>query len=303
MAKILSFGSMNLDYVYGVDHFARGGETLAANSRVTYCGGKGLNQSIAIARAGGDVHHAGVIGPDGMALLEVLQENSVNTNAVRICDTPTGHAIIQCDPSGQNSILIYGGANRCVKACDITNTIPNFSPGDFIVLQNEIGMLSEIMTAAKSAGMKIAFNPSPVDKTINSLPLELVDIFILNEIEAEEICGVCDTDQALEIFRRRFPTGSFLLTLGEKGAVYQQHGQNDALRHGAYQVDVVDTTAAGDTFTGYFIASLAAGKTAKEALQLASMAAAIAVSRPGASPSVPYLAEVMGSQLPLRTSN
>jgi len=293
MAKILIFGSMNLDYVYGVDHFAREGESLAVSSRNIYCGGKGLNQSIAIARAGGKAYHAGIIGHDGITLLNTLNENGVNTDAVRVCDTPTGHAIIQCNPIGQNCILIYGGANRCVEADDIKNIIPKFSPGDYIVLQNEISMISDIMTAAKDAGMNVVFNPSPMDKEICKLPLELVDILVLNEVEAEALCGITDADKALKCLRRRYPNGSFLLTLGDKGVAYMGSGSRDILRHKAYNVAVVDTTAAGDTFTGYFVTCVAAGLPAQEALQLASVAAAIAVSRAGASPSIPYMAEVV----------
>ena len=297
MAKILTFGSMNLDYVYGVDHFVRAGETLAASSRDTYCGGKGLNQSIAIARAGGDAYHAGVIGTDGMALLDALNKDGVNTGAVRICGTPTGHTVIQCDPGGQNCILYYGGANLCIETADIETVIPMFAPGDYILLQNEINMLGDIIAAAKAAGMTVVFNPSPVDEGISNLPLDQVDIFILNEVEAAEISGVSDTNQALAVLRSKFANGDFLLTLGDKGAVYQPRGSADVLRQAAYKTTVVDTTAAGDTFTGYFVAGLAAGKPAKDAMELASKAAAIAVSRPGASPSVPYLAEVMESGL------
>ena len=297
MTKILSFGAMNLDYVYGVNHFARAGESLAVNSFETYYGGKGLNQSIAIARAGGIVHHAGVVGKDGMKLIENLQANNVNTEAIRICDTPTGHAIIQCDPNGQNSILYYGGANRCVRRDDIDNVVRLFSARDYIVLQNEINLVGDIMKSAKNMGMKIVFNPSPYDKEIENLPLELADILVLNEVEAEELCGVTDDIKIMEDLRHRYPNGNFLLTKGEKGAVYQEKGSNEILYHGAYNVDAVDTTAAGDTFTGYFVSCLASGKPVSAALQIASKAAAIAVSRTGASPSIPYMAEVLEAGL------
>lgn len=295
MAKILNFGSLNLDYVYTVEHFVRAGETIASSKRSVFCGGKGLNQSLALARAGVETYHAGAIGPEGHSLVNVLKESNVNIEYIIQLDTPTGHAIIQRDPCGQNCILLFGGANQSITSDDIDKVLSNFSSGDYILLQNEISNVGEIILKAKERKMNIIFNPSPINKYIYDLPLDLVDIFIMNEIEASDICNEKCQDKLLAALSNRFPRASIVLTLGEKGVEYIDPTLSEALSQGIYKVDVIDTTAAGDTFTGYFIASIIFGKSKAEALNIASMASAIAVSRPGAAPSIPYLKEVLST--------
>lgn len=297
MTKILNFGSLNLDYVYNVDHFVRAGETLASSKRSVFCGGKGLNQSIALARAGADTYHAGAIGPEGDSLVGILNESNVNTQFTKKIDLPTGHAIIQREPNGQNCILLFGGANQNITSEEVDATLSHFSSGDYVILQNEINRVDEIIRKAKKRGMKVVLNPSPMNKDLLDFPLDLVDIFILNEIEANEICKEDDHSKLLDTLCKLFPEAAVVLTLGEKGVEYQDPSLSAPLSQKIYKVNVVDTTAAGDTFTGYFITSIIAGKSKSEALDIASKASAIAVSRPGAAPSIPTLDEVLSTGL------
>lgn len=295
--KLLNFGSLNIDYVYKVDHFVRPGETMSSESRQTFCGGKGLNQTIALARAGVQVYHAGAVGKaDGEMLLEALKKNNVNIDFVKQCeDVATGHAIIQVNRSGQNCIMLYGGANQTMTKEHIDETLAGFSAGDFLILQNEINNLGYIMEQAHKKGLVIVLNPSPMNEKILALPLEFVDYFMLNEVEAADICGEESKDNLLGNLSRKYPKAKIVLTLGKQGVQYKDGEQ--ILSHGIYKVPVVDTTAAGDTFTGFFIGSLAQGYAAEEALRLASVASSIAVSRQGAESSIPYMDEVKNSNL------
>lgn len=298
--KILNFGSLNLDIVYTVEHFVRPGETMSSQARQIFCGGKGLNQSIALARAGVDVYHAGAVGEsDGDILTEVLEKNKVNIDYIkRIEDASTGHAIIQVNQNGQNCILLYGGANQMITKEHVDKTLENFSKGDFLILQNEINLIDYIVEEAHKRGLIIVLNPSPMDEKIYSLPLDYVDYFMLNEIEAADICGVVKDDDLLRTLSNKYPSAKIVLTLGEKGVRYKDG--NQVIEHGIFKVPVVDTTAAGDTFTGYFIGSLAQGYDTKKALRLASLASAISVSRRGAEISIPYMKEVKDSTLELK---
>ncbi|RPF47596.1 ribokinase [Hydrogenoanaerobacterium saccharovorans] len=295
--KLLNFGSLNIDYVYKVDHFVRPGETMSSESRQTFCGGKGLNQTIALARAGVQVYHAGAVGKaDGEMLLEALKKNNVNIDFVKQCeDIATGHAIIQVNRSGQNCIMLYGGANQTMTKEHIDETLAGFSADDFLILQNEINNLGYIMEQAHKKGLVIVLNPSPMNEKILALPLEFVDYFMLNEVEAADICGEESKDNLLGSLSRKYPKAKIVLTLGKHGVQYKDGEQ--ILSHGIYKVPVVDTTAAGDTFTGFFIGSLAQGYAAEEALRLASVASSIAVSRQGAESSIPYMDEVKNSNL------
>lgn len=294
--KILSFGSLNLDYVYTVEHFVKGGETLASLNRNEFCGGKGLNQSIALARAGARVYHAGRIGPEGTVLKELLESSGVDTSLTRGIDAPTGHAIIQVDPSGQNCILIYGGANQRISEADVDQMLSDFEAGDVLLLQNETSARDYAITKAAEKGMLVALNPSPMDDGLKNSPaLKYVRWFILNEIEGHELSGETEPEKICHTMHQRYPGSIIVLTLGSDGVMYFD-GVN-TYTHGIYRVPVVDTTAAGDTFAGYFLACTAAGQTVPKALDISSKASAIAVSRAGASGSIPTLEEVSATVL------
>lgn len=291
--KILSFGSLNIDKVYRVAHFIRPAETMAANSLEEFCGGKGLNQSIALAKAGAEVWHAGCIGElDGAALVEALEQSGVNTSLVRKVVAPTGHAIIQVNDEGQNCILLFGGANQQISKEQVDDVLTHFAAGDMIVLQNEISQLDYIMERAAEKGMTIVFNPSPMTSALLELPLEYVSYFLLNEVEAKDLCGeeIAEKEYPSKLLEL-YPSSRIVMTLGSRGCIYQD--QAVRIEQPAYAVAAVDTTAAGDTFTGYFVAAIAAGTAVHQALEEASKAAAIAVSRFGAASSIPTQEEVV----------
>lgn len=295
--KILNFGSLNIDHVYGVEHIVLPGETESSTSLDDFPGGKGLNQSIAAAKAGAKIYHAGMIGKDGTMLKKLLADSGADVKFVRVCDVPTGNAIIQVDSSGQNSIILYGGANKSISKEFVDEVIENFDSGGILLLQNEINNIPYIMKKAYEKGMQIYLNPSPITKELLEYPLELVKCFVLNEIEGKELTGKSDEQSITNGLLEKYPGCKVLLTLGKRGAVYKD-AQNE-YRHGIYHVKAVDTTAAGDTFTGYFIASIANNKSVQESLRLASIASSIAVSRHGAAVSIPLFEEVINSNLVL----
>ena len=262
--KILSFGSLNIDYVYKVSHFVKKGETLSAEELNVYTGGKGLNQSIALSRAGMETYHAGAIGMDGLFLLDQLKEAGVNTDLVKILeDVRTGNAIIQNDEEGDNCIILFGGANQAISKEQVDEVFEHFKNEDYLLIQNEINELPYIVKKAKETGMQILDMEEP------------------KEIDGKYISG---------LLHQKFPEATIVLTLGSEGSVCISG--DEYVEQSIYKVKTVDTTAAGDTYTGYFIAGILNGKTIKEAMDTASKASAIAVSRQGAAPSIPYLEEV-----------
>ena len=299
--KVLNYGSLNIDYVYSVDHIVKRGETISSDTLNVFCGGKGLNQSIALSKAGAEVYHAGVIGEDGAFLEEILRASGVHTRFVQMkADTRTGNAIIQKDRNGDNCILLYGGSNRAVTPGMADEVLDHFEAGDMLVLQNEISELSYLMEQAHKRGMVIALNPSPMDEELLKAPLQYVKYFILNEIEAKALTNGVEEDNAmLEAMLKKFPNAEIILTLGERGSVYAKGDVR--VEQGIYKVPVTDTTAAGDTFTGYYLASIIQGVSVEEALNMAAKASAIAVSRKGAAPSIPQREEVENMKLPDET--
>lgn len=296
--KILCFGSLNLDNVYQVDHIVQPGETTTSNSYELFDGGKGLNQAIALGRANADCSMSGMIGLDGIHLLTTLEQSHVNANFVVVNEkSKTGSTIIQVDKNGQNSIICVAGANHMIDEAFVNHVLAQFMPGDIILLQNEINNIPFIMEQAKNKGLKIAFNPSPITAQLLEYPLNLVDILVLNEIEGYELTQEKNYINIIKELHKAYPRTSVLLTLGKKGALFSD-GVN-SYSHGIYNVSVVDTTAAGDTFTGYFLAAYAKNEPIAECLRKASIASSLAVSRHGATNSIPFLSEVESSKLEL----
>ena len=288
--KVLVFGSLNIDHVYQVPHFLRPGETMDSTAYSRNAGGKGLNQAIALARAGQDTAFAGAIGPDGLFLRDTLMEAGVDTSHVQVLAAATGHAIIQVEATGGNAILLFGGTNRMITREMAQSVLSTFAAGDCVLLQNEISCGKEILQSAKEKGLRVALNPSPASPDLHAWPLELADWLILNEVEGEDLTGASQPQAMLDELNRRFPHTAIVLTLGENGAFYRDGHQQ--LHQPAIPVKAVDTTAAGDTFTGYFLASVLAGKDPAFALRIAAHAAAVAVTRPGAGASIPIATEV-----------
>lgn len=295
--KVLNFGSLNIDYVYSLDHFVQKGETISSDALHIFPGGKGLNQSVALGRAGVSVSHAGAVGKDGDFLLELLKESCVNIKYIQVLEgVQTGTAIIQNDKSGDNCIILYSGANHQITKEQIANTISDFEKGDFLVLQNEINGMESIMRVAEEKGLKIVLNPSPMNEKILELPLQYVDYFVLNEVEAAQILGLDnisekDGEKFVRELHDAYPRAKIVLTLGAEGSIY--FDGEKLYRQRAYKTEVVDTTAAGDTFSGFFIAGILRGDTVEQAMDTAARAAGIAISRPGAAPSIPKIEEVL----------
>ncbi len=292
MGTILNFGSVNIDHVYSVPHFVRPGETLASTAYKVFSGGKGFNQSTALARAGAKVAHAGKIGADGAWLRDALAKDGADVSLLESCGDPTGHAVIQVDESGQNCIIIYGGANRAITPADAESVLSHFDEGDTLLVQNETSSIPEMMRAAHARGLSIAFNPAPMGPEVAGYPLDLVDLFIVNEVEAAGLAGFPAgaakvPGAILDALRATFPRAGILLTLGAAGSVADIRGERIAVQ--ARKVEAVDTTAAGDTYIGYFLAAIQRGAAIREAMADATEAAAVCVTRPGAAPSIPRL--------------
>ncbi len=292
--RILNFGSLNLDYVYNVDHFVQPGETLAVLSRTVKAGGKGLNQSVALARAGAPVSHAGCLGTGGEALKSLLEENGVNTDFLLPVQEPQGHTVIQVDRKGENCILLCGGSNRCIPEEHIRRVIGRMNPGDWLILQNEVNSLPLIAELASAAGMHIVLNPSPYDKSLEEVGFSGLDWLLVNELEAWQITGEKEPEKVWETLHRQYEKLSLLMTLGSRGSVAWRvgGGRPECHREEAVPVTVVDTTGAGDTYTGYFIAGITEGRSLGQCMNLAGRAAAVAVTRPGAAGSIPWKREL-----------
>lgn len=288
--KILNYGSMNIDNVYQVDHMIQPGETQMAQAKNVFAGGKGLNQSIAIAKAGGAVYHAGVVGEDGAILMDTLARSGVDTQYIKHASGPSGHTVIQVDKNGQNSIIVFAGENMRVLEADIAAVLSGFEKGDLLILQNELDNSPTIMRMASERGMTIVFNPSPVNDGLFQYPLECVDWFLLNEIEGKVLTQETEPEKILAALKALYPKAGVVLTLGGDGAYCMREGQT--VYQPVFPVKPVDTTAAGDTFTGYFVTGISKGEELALVMKRAAKAASIAVSRPGAADSIPDFTEV-----------
>ena len=289
--KLLVFGSLNIDHTYHLPHLVKEGETLSSTAYAKTEGGKGFNQAVALAKAGLDIFFAGAIGKDGLFLQEYLQSIGIDTAHIQVLDVPTGHAIIQVDAEGRNSIFLYGGANQAITEEHINQVLSHFQAGDYILLQNEISLGESILRKAHEKGMHIILNPSPISSELLAWPLELVDWFILNEVEGRDLTGCTDPDAILDGLLARFSSAHIVLTMGDKGSIYADAACR--IHQNAIPAHVVDTTAAGDTFTGYFFAAMLSSKTPADALRIAAAAASLAIAKPGAAKSIPWAKEVI----------
>ena len=287
--KILNFGSCNVDYVYSLEHIVVPGETLSASKREVFPGGKGLNQSVAVARAGARVFHAGVIGSDGAMLRAVLEDSGADTRYLESVEAPNGHAVIQLASNAQNSIFLFEGTNGMITEDMIDRVLEDFGAGDILLLQNEISNVPYLIHKGYEKGMTVVFNPAPFDESLLDLDLNEVDYLILNEVEAAGFFGAQDISAILAAAAQKQGLHT-VVTLGKAGCVYTDGKKRCACP--AFRVEAVDTTAAGDTFTGFFVAMLAAGKDVEEAMRIGCAASALAVSAMGAAPSIPTLDRV-----------
>ena len=288
--KVLNFGSLNIDHVYRVPSIARPGETVPSLDYSVFAGGKGANQSMALARAGAAVAHAGKVGPEGTWLRDKLGAAGVDVRSIVIADAPGGHAIIQVDPQGQNSIVIHGGTNRTITAGEVNTALGATDPGDFLLLQNETNVTADLVRRGRERGLRVVLNPAPMTAEVAEWPLGLLDYLVVNEHEGTALAGTSGPEGMLGELASRLPGVGIVLTLGEDGARLRRG--DERVQVAAYPVRAVDTTAAGDTFIGYWLAALLEGQGPGEALDMGCRAAALSVTRPGAMDSIPKRAEV-----------
>lgn len=290
MKKILNLGSLNIDYVYEVENFVQPGQSISNKALYSFAGGKGLNQSIALSFAGAKVYHIGKIGVEGNFLIQILKKARVNTSMIEKSKDASGHAIIQINKNGENCIIIHGGTNKNISKNSINKALAKFAKGDFFLTQNETNLVPYAIEKAKQKGMKTVFNPAPVTSEVKNFPLNKVDIIILNETEAKELFGKIKDYKELHKIRQHYGFETILLTLGSKGAILCE--ENTFYHQKAHKVKVVDTTAAGDTFVGYFVAEKMNGKDSISAISTANTAASICVQTRGASNSIPLRPQV-----------
>lgn len=288
--KVLNFGSLNIDFVYSVKEFVKPGETISSLGVDKNPGGKGFNQSIALSRAGTLVFHAGLIGEDGLFFKDIFNSVGVDTKFLRVVDIPSGNAIIEVDSHGANRIILYGGANQMIVKDYIDSVLESFMEGDMIILQNEISNLSYIMDRAYEKKMQIVLNPSPMNEKITLDILSKATYIMVNEVEAASITNKSGIEDCMSELRAMFPKAKIVMTLGKEGVLYND--DKIFVKKSAYRVKAVDTTAAGDTFTGYFLSILLKTGDVSLALDMASKASAISVTRKGAYRSIPSLDEV-----------
>ncbi len=260
---------------------------MAAKTYDIFPGGKGLNQSLAAAKAGGEVTHAGAIGNDATWLLELLRDAGVNTDRVQIMDAASGHALIQVNDRGENSIVINGGTNRALSREYIDVVLDTILPDDWLLLQNEINELDYVLAEAHRRKLRVAFNIAPPDERIAGYPMDAVRLFVLNLHEASALTGATNAEDVMIALAERYPEAASVLTLGDKGLHYFEPGSSGFKFVAAHRVTPVDETAAGDAFTGYLLAALSQNQSFAEATALASAAGALAVTAAGAASSIP----------------
>lgn len=288
--KIINYGSLNIDYVYKVPHFVKPGETLSSSALEVFSGGKGANQTMALARAGAHVSHAGKVGPDGLKLKEQLKAEGVNVSCILESSSPNGHACIQVDSKGQNSILLFSGANKEITEEEINNTLSHFKKGDYLLLQNEINHVDYLIKKGYELKLNVCFNPAPMGIEVLKYPLEYVGTLIVNETEAKALARKDNIEEALKKLTKIYPQTELIITIGKKGVLYRYKDQKWDIP--ALEVEVVDTTGAGDTFIGYYLAAKMNNESIEKCLQMATQASALCVSKQGAQSSIPKKEEI-----------
>lgn len=293
---VINFGSINIDHIYSVPHFVTPGETLSSSHYQSVLGGKGANQSIACALAGTPVKHVGGVNSGDTSYINQLESAGVDCQFVQQFDElASGHAIIQVNDEGENAIVLFGGANNALSEAQLDNAINSAETDDWVLLQNETNAIGAIIDKAAAKGLAIAFNPAPMTPDIADLPLEKISLLFVNEVEAMQLTNTQTIEDASSILSSHYPNTKVIMTLGKAGVSYLHQGQQ--INVAGFKVKAADTTAAGDTFTGYFLAtyidSLAQGNTDPQtALKTACAAAALCVTKEGAAPSIPEAADV-----------
>lgn len=288
--KILNFGSLNIDIFFRVENIVKPGETISAKSIEKRPGGKGLNQSVALSKSFENVYHAGSVGDDGVFLIDYLKSENINTKYIKKSDKLTGNAIIQVDDKGENSIVLYKGANFDNDKKFIDEVLDNFDKDDILLLQNEISSMKYLIDKAYEKGMKIVLNPSPITDEIKEFDFNKIDLLLVNEIESKDIANKDNIDESINYFMATYPNINLIVTLGSKGSIFVN--KNEKIKQEGIKVESVDSTGAGDTFTGFFVSYFYQGKNVRDCLKFASLASALSVTKSGASISIPSLCDV-----------
>lgn len=283
---IFNLGSINSDHLYQVAHLPEPGETLAADQYNVGLGGKGVNQSVAAVRAGSKVVHIGAIGSDGHWAKDQLTQYGVDTQFIKTVNLPTGHAIINLDRNGENAIITFSGANNLQDILQIENALKTANKDDILLLQNETTMQAEAAKIAMEVGMKVIYSAAPFSIDAVKKMLPICSILMMNKVESEQLCA------GLETKIENIPVQDIIVTKGSNGVDWHSVNHENAEHIPSFIVDAKDTTAAGDTFAGYFAAGLDQGIGLKEAIRLGSAAAAIKVTRTGTAEVIPKRAEV-----------
>lgn len=293
--QVFNYGSINIDHIYRVPHLVQSGETLSSTHYQQVLGGKGANQSLALARAGAEVIHLGRYHAADKALLQSMHDAGVNMQQLQTVGTPSGHAIIQVDDAAENAIVLYAGANHSFIADELPGLLNSAAQGDWLLLQNECSCTAEMIEIAAERGLRVAFNPAPMTAQVKALPLDKLALLFVNQVEVLQLLdadpqATPQADWLTAQLQRHFPQTEVVVTLGAQGVRYFYQGETHFVA--AEKVEAVDTTGAGDTFTGYYLQAMLSGLPVSDCLRRASLASALCVQKAGASVSIPHAAEV-----------
>ena len=291
---ILNLGSINVDHVYRVPRHVAPGETLSSEGLTRGLGGKGANQSVAVARAGGSVVHIGAVGPDADWALDILRGVGVDTAHVARVDAPTGHAIITVDRAGENAILVHRGANGAIARDSIGAALDGAGAGDWFLAQNETSLVPDAVAMARGRGLRVAYSAAPFEVGAVRAVLPHADLLVVNAIEASQ------ARDAIPGFEAACGRLALVVTRGPEGATWRLGAEAEgwgagtprALDVPAPRVTPVDTTGAGDTFLGYLLAGIDGDGDVAAAMRRAARAAALQVTRPGAIDAIPRVDEL-----------
>lgn len=287
---IYNLGSINADLFYRVPHLPLPGETLTASNLTTGLGGKGANMSVAAARAGAQLRHIGAVGPDGRWAVDRLMEYGVDTRHIATLEVPTGQAVIAVDDAGENSIILLSGANHQISEDAIRAALAEASVGDTLLLQNETNGQAFAAKMGQDLGLRVAYAAAPFNAEAVQAVLPYLDFLILNAVEAAQL------EEAMGLAPQDLPVRHVVVTKGGDGAEFHDNEAKTSRTFPALPTKVVDTTGAGDTFTGYVLAALDRGLPIPQAMQLAARAAALMVSRHGTADVIPDLKEVQDAR-------
>ncbi len=294
--KIVVIGSLNVDTTYSLPHIPKEGETILATNKSTQRGGKGQNQAIQMARLGAAVSMIGAVGSDGEGkdLIQGLKDEKIDVSGMIIKEGPSGTASIYVNEEGQNNIVVYPGANFKLTKEDIDSKLDIIKGADICVMQNEIpvDVIYYVLEICKDLDILVVHNPAPAVQEFDKKYLGLVDYFVPNETEMEIILNRELETDVENMAREVLELGckNVIITLGSKGSLLVN--SKKVFAQEAFKVKAIDTTAAGDSYIGGFVAGLAQGLEVERAMEYGTFSSALAVTKPGAVDSLPYKKDV-----------